>query len=113
MDGYWKTFDWEDAISRGHEIMELPWSGEMGFVDSRYVYPTTHMVAPKKDVVNCAQCHVREDSRLSNLAGFYMPGRDRFRLLDMAGWGLALAALAAVILHGLGRIFTNGRTKEE
>ena len=113
VDGYWKTFDWADAISRGHDIMGLPWSGELGFVDSSYVYPTTHMVAPKEDVVNCAQCHVREDSRLSNLAGFYMPGRDRFRLLDMAGWGLALAALAAVILHGLGRIFTNGRTKEE
>ena len=113
LDGYWKTFDWDESITRGHEIMGLPWSGELGFTDSCYVYPTTHMVAPKENVVNCSECHIRKDSRLKNLAGFYMPGRDHFWLLDMGGWGIVLAALAGMILHGLGRLFTNGRKKKE
>jgi hypothetical protein len=64
-------------------------------------------------MVNCFECHVKKGSRLANLAGFYMPGRDSFKFLDIAGWAIILASLGGVVLHALGRIFTNGRNKKE
>jgi hypothetical protein len=78
-------------------------------VDTTYVFPITHMVAPKENVVACNECHTRDDSRLANLAGFYMPGRDKFQLLDSLGWILVLGHLLGVGIHGLTRMFTNGR----
>ncbi len=111
-NGYWKTFDWQDSSKRGMEIMGLPFSGKIGFVDTEYVFPTTHMVAPAKNALTCSECHVRSGGRMKNLAGFYMPGRDSFKLLDMLGWACVLAACAGVLLHGLGRLFTNGGKKE-
>ena len=108
-DGYWETLDWQRALTKGQEALGIPYSGEFDFVDTTYVFPITHMVAPKKDVVSCQECHTRSDSRLANLAGFYMPGRDKFGLLDSVGWLLVLANLLGVVLHGLTRIFTNGR----
>ncbi|MBS3756391.1 MAG: tetrathionate reductase family octaheme c-type cytochrome [Desulfobacterales bacterium] len=112
-NGYWKTFDWQDSISRGMDIMDLPWSGELGFVETTYVFPTTHMVAPKEQALDCRACHRLKSGRLENLAGFYMPGRDRFQLLDYGAWGLAIAALAAVLLHAIGRIMASPGKKEE
>lgn len=112
VDGYWKTYDWESSITRGMKIMGLPYSGELGFVETAYVYPTTHMVAPEEDAVSCRECHARSKSRLANLSGFYMPGRDSFHLLDLGGWGSVIAAMAAVLLHALGRIFKNRIKKE-
>ncbi len=41
-----------------------------------------------------------------------MPGRDAFNLLDIGGWASAIAALAAVLLHALGRLFKNVIKKE-
>ncbi len=115
--GFWKTFDWQDANRRGMELMDLPYSGKMGFVETSYVFPTTHMVAPIEDALSCNECHRRDTGRLASLGGFYMPGRDNFPLLDFAAWGAALAALAGVCLHALGRIVMssrrNGRKKEE
>ena len=49
-----------------------------------------------------------EDSRLANLGGFYMPGRDRGQWLDILGWITVLGALAGVVLHATGRVFANG-----
>ena len=92
---------------------DLPFSGRFDFVETSYVFPTTHMVAPKDNVVNCSECHVKKGSRLANLSGFYMPGRDSFKFLDIAGWVLILGSLGGVILHALGRFFTNGIRKEE
>ena len=108
-DGYWKTLDWQQALSKGSEILDLPFSGEFDFVETSYVFPTTHMVAPKENVVGCGECHVQETSRLNNLAGFYMPGRDGAGLIDALGWIMVLGALVGVSLHGIARFFTNGK----
>jgi octaheme c-type cytochrome (tetrathionate reductase family) len=108
-DGYWKTLDWQRALSVGQKELGLPYSGEFDFVETTYVFPTTHMVAPKENVVACSECHTAKDSRLASLTGFYMPGRDKFNLLDSFGWIVVLGSLLGVVLHGLGRIFTNGR----
>lgn len=108
-DGYWTTLDWQKALTKGMEYMDLPYSGQFDFVETGFAFPITHMVAPKDNVVNCTECHVRKEGRLANLAGFYIPGRDSFKFIDIAGWGLILASLGGVVLHALGRIFTSGR----
>jgi hypothetical protein len=83
-------------------------------VKTTYVFPTTHMVAPKDNVVNCTECHIKQDSRLANITGVYMPGRDHFQILDSLVWIAILGALLGVCLHGLGRVFTtrNGRKED-
>lgn len=107
--GYWNTLDWKDALTRGMTAMNVPFSGQFDFVSSTYYFPTTHMVAPKDNVVACNECHKRDDGRLDKITGVYMPGRDRLGLLDTVGWLAVIGALVGVCLHGLGRIFTNGR----
>lgn len=110
--GYWQTLDWQKALSKGSEALGLPFSGEFDFVETTYVFPITHMVAPKENVVGCTECHVGENSRLANLAGIYMPGRDGAGLIDAFGWIMVLGTVFGVSLHGLARIFTNGKKED-
>lgn len=110
--GYWTTFDWQDSIQRGAKYLNLPFSGKIDFVKTGYVFPSTHMVAPSDEALECTQCHARSQSRLANLTGFYMPGRDRFKPIDFGGWALALLALGGVFLHAMGRVFTR-KNKED
>jgi octaheme c-type cytochrome (tetrathionate reductase family) len=112
-NGFWSTLDWQDALTRGQKAMDVPYSGTFDFVATTYYFPTTHMVAPKENVVACNECHVREQSRLADITGVYMPARDRVTGLDVLGWIAVLGALVGVALHGLGRIFTNGKHKLE
>ena len=111
--GYWTTFDWKDSIERGAKDLDLPFSGKIDFVKTGYVFPSTHMVAPREEALECNQCHIRPESRLANLTGFYMPGRDRLKPIDIAGWIIVLCSFGGIVLHTMGRIFTNGRRKEE
>jgi octaheme c-type cytochrome (tetrathionate reductase family) len=108
-DGYWKHLDWIRALEKGQRAIGVPFSGEVDFVQTTYVFPTTHMVAPKDNVVACVECHTQNESRLANIAGVYMPGRDNAGLVDSMGWFLVLGSFLGVLLHGLGRFFTNGR----
>jgi len=112
--GYWKDMNWDRALTLGNKAVGVPFSGEFDFVKTTYVYPTTHMVAPKDNVVNCTECHIQKGGRLANIAGVYMPGRDNYRLLDMLGWLAIVGAFFGVCLHGLGRVFTsrNGRKED-
>lgn len=111
-NGYWQTLDWKKALSKGSEALGLPFSGEFDFVETTYVFPTTHMVAPKENVVACTECHVGINSRLAGIYGFYMPARDNAGVIDTFGWLLTIGSLAGVCLHGLGRIFANGNGKK-
>jgi octaheme c-type cytochrome (tetrathionate reductase family) len=114
--GYWTTFDMQDALTRGQQALGVPYSGQYDFVKTTYVFPTTHMVAPKENVVACTECHDRTESRVANLAGFYMPGRDHNSWINTIGWILVLGSLLGVSLHGLGRIFSssaNGKGGKE
>ena len=103
---YWKGFNWNAAIRYGQAYLDLPYSGEYDFVETSYVFPITHMVAPKDNVLSCTQCHVKKTGRLAGLTGFYMPGRDHFAMMDWAGWMLVIGSFLGVTLHGLGRFFT-------
>ncbi len=106
---YWKGWDWNTAFVVGSEMSGTPYSGKYDFVETAYVYPTTHMVAPKESSLQCEACHVKEGGRLANLAGFYMPGRDASGVLDTLGWGAVLVSLAAVFIHAVARMVSRKR----
>ncbi len=106
---YWKKYDWNKAIQSGMDYAGVPYSGEFDFVETSYVFPTTHMVAPKENVVACSECHTATGSRLAGIAGVYMPGRDHTRPVDILGWLAVIGAVIGVALHGLTRMFTSGR----
>lgn len=112
-NAYWKTYDWEKAIAYGMEYAGLPFSNEFDFVKTSYVFPITHMVAPKSNVVACIECHTKKDGRLADLTGFYMPGRDSSSLVNSIGWIVVFISLVGVMLHGFGRIFMRKNGKKE
>ncbi len=110
-EGYWHTLDMQKALKKGMRYIDLPFSGEFSFVETSYVFPITHMVAPKEEALACSACHIKSGSRLANLAGFYMPARDNYKIIDIGGWFLVIAVLSGSFLHALGRI--SSRIKEE
>jgi octaheme c-type cytochrome (tetrathionate reductase family) len=108
-EGYWETLDWPLALEKCQAALEMPYSGQFDFVETTYIFPTTHMVPPKEKVLACNECHVKQDGRLANLAGVYLPGRDSAGMVDLMGWLVVIGSLIGVILHGLGRMFSNRR----
>lgn len=112
-NGFWTTFDWQKSFQLGADYLNLPYSGEYGFTSTSYVFPITHMVAPKENVVACNECHVRKEGRLASLSGFYMPGRDRADAVNFLGWIVVVGSLIGVALHGSGRILARKKSKPE
>jgi len=110
---YWADWDWKTALASGAAKAGTKFSGEFDFVETAYVFPITHMVAPKEKSLSCTQCHSKTDSRLANLKGFYMPGRDASKVLNYAGWGAVFASLMGVLIHALGRMFSRGNGRKE
>ena len=108
-DAYWKTYDWEKAVASGMEKAGLPFSGELEFVETSYVFPITHMVAPKEQTVACSECHTRQGGRLqkAEMRTFYMPGRDTGGPMEASAWGLVIASLLGVFIHGVVRAVTH------
>jgi hypothetical protein len=109
-DSYWGNYDFGRAIKVGMEKNNIPYSGEYDFVETYSFWPITHMVAPSEDALGCAECHSR-DGRLNDLEGFYMPGRDSFRWLDILGYLALGGALIGVLIHALLRKFFNKKTR--
>jgi hypothetical protein len=64
------------------------------------------MVAPKESALECDACHAKE-GRLNDLEGFYLPGRDSNRWLDIIGILAVLGTLVGVLGHGLLRVVSN------
>lgn len=106
-DAYWVNFDWDRAIKRGMQEAGLQYSGKYGFVSTEMSWPITHMVAPKKDALTCAQCHQPKAGvgRLDKVEGIYMPGRRANPWLDLIGWLAAAGTLIGVSIHGAIRIY--------
>jgi octaheme c-type cytochrome (tetrathionate reductase family) len=98
-DAYWGNYDFQKAIARGMSDFNKPYSGKFDFIETLSYWPITHMVAPKEQAMQCAQCHAK-NGRLEKLAGFYMPGRDRWPWLDTIGYLAILGSLAIVLIHG-------------
>jgi hypothetical protein len=102
---YWKNFDWQKAVTVGMASIGAPFSGEVDFIETKMAWPVTHMIAPKEKALACDECHSK-NGRLEGIEGVYLPSRDGNRLLDLAGWSIALIALIAVIVHAGLRIAT-------
>ena len=87
-----------------------PYSGQHDFVKTEMLWPITHMVAPAKDAVACASCHSSaKTSRLGDLPGVYLPGRDRHPWIDTLGWLAVAGALAGVLVHAAARLVNRAR----
>lgn len=97
---YWKSYRWPEAIAAGMGYAGLPYSGRHEFIQSMMHWPLAHMVAPKEQALQCADCHHPTASRLAGLGGFHLPARDRFGLLDAMGWLASLGTLGAALSHG-------------
>ena len=61
--GYWVEFDWQLAAELGALETGLPFSGSYGFTDTIMFWPTTHMVQPASEALQCSACH-SDDGRL-------------------------------------------------
>ncbi|MCD6292619.1 MAG: tetrathionate reductase family octaheme c-type cytochrome [Deltaproteobacteria bacterium] len=96
---YWADYDWERASAVGMREAGLPFSGKVDFIETEMYWPITHMVAPKEQALSCEECHSRKSGRLADLKGFYLPGRDRWNLLDRMAWIVLWLTLLGVLLH--------------
>jgi octaheme c-type cytochrome (tetrathionate reductase family) len=101
---FWKDFNWATAAKSGMQRIGLPFSGEFDFIETEMFWPVNHMVSPKDQSVGCAECHTRNNGRLKNLSGFYMPGRDRIQSVDFLGILFIGISILGVFGHGLVRI---------
>ena len=55
--GYWTTFEWASAFKLAQERLGIPFSGEYGFTETYMYWPSTHMVQPKENALQCNECH--------------------------------------------------------
>jgi len=109
--GYWREFNWIRASEEGMKLVNLPFSGKYGFAETEVYWPINHMVAPKAQTVSCIECHIRQNSRLAGLPGFYMPGRDFSRWIELLGFSIFGATLIGIVVHGGLRLYLNLKRK--
>jgi hypothetical protein len=76
--GFWTEFDWDQALELGSEVVGLDYSGQYDFAETSMFWPLSHLVAPKGNALQCADCH-SEDGRL-DWASLGYPG-------DPIEWG--------------------------
>jgi octaheme c-type cytochrome (tetrathionate reductase family) len=62
-NGFWTNFDWNNAFRLAEPITGLKYSGQYGFTETWMYWPTTHMVQPKENALQCNGCH-SPDGRL-------------------------------------------------
>lgn len=55
--GYWTTFDWVDALTKGSQVVGLEFSGQYGFAETWMYWTISHSVKPAKDALQCSACH--------------------------------------------------------
>ncbi|MDC0357962.1 tetrathionate reductase family octaheme c-type cytochrome [Oligoflexia bacterium] len=79
--GYWTTLDWSTSLKAGMEAVGLPFSGEYDFIESRFMYPVHHTIAPKEQALKCDDCHQQgggaTTGRLSGVPGIDLTKKER------------------------------------
>lgn len=58
--GFWSEFDWDQALRLGEEVTGLDYSGQYDFAETWMYWPSTHMVQPKENALQCTDCHGEE-----------------------------------------------------
>jgi hypothetical protein len=91
--------------------VNLPFSGNVSFINTEMYWPLNHMVSTKEKSVQCNECHTRDNSRLANLKDFYMPARDYNKFVDNTGIGLILVSIFGVIVHSAVRVTSRKKRK--
>jgi len=56
-NGYWTNFNWDQAFRLAVPITGLEYSGKYGFAETWMYWPTTHMVQPAENALQCTDCH--------------------------------------------------------
>ena len=102
---FWADYDWNEAIAKGMEYAGLKWSGKYGFIETVQFFTISHQVSPKEKSLKCIDCH-RKNGRLEYITGVYIPGRDKFKLIDILGWLAVFGTLVGVVIHGGIRVFS-------
>jgi hypothetical protein len=102
-DGYWKTLNWNQALTLGSEAMNKRFSGAYGFVETEMAWLASHMVPPADQSLNCADCHSKQ-GRLAGIGGIYIPGTGSAAWLDRIGVFIVLATLLGILGHGAFRL---------
>jgi octaheme c-type cytochrome (tetrathionate reductase family) len=108
---FWQDLDMDTAIALGMEFNDRPYSGTYEFYDTEVFWPVNHMVSPKEHSLKCNDCHTRNEGRLANLNGFYLPGRDYSKTATFGGKALVILTILGVIAHASLRIFIRRRKK--
>jgi octaheme c-type cytochrome (tetrathionate reductase family) len=109
---YWTNLDWDKAITTGMAAVGKQFSGKYDFVETRGMWPITHMVAPKEKAVPCQECHTRaSDGRLNAITGVYLPGRDTTPWLDLLGGLMVAGMIGGGLVHGAIRVAKQGKEK--
>jgi len=103
---YWAEYDWVKAAKAGMDYVGLPFSGKVDFIETEMFWPQNHMVAPEEKALRCDACH-SENSRLKNLEGVYLVGKDRSNFFDFIGILIILLSLVGVLIHGLIRVVSS------
>lgn len=103
---------WRISAKAGMETCGLPFSGEYDWVNTRMYWPVNHMVSPKENSLKCVDCHTRENSRLKELKGFYMPGRDYNPVVQTAGTALIFLSIFGAAIHGGARVLIHLKNRK-
>jgi octaheme c-type cytochrome (tetrathionate reductase family) len=59
-DGYWNTYDWDQASRLGMASLNLAYSGKFDFIETEMYWPINHMVVSAKNALRCTACHSKE-----------------------------------------------------
>jgi len=97
---YKTGLDWNLSAQVGMKEAGLPYSGKYEPIETEMYWRINHMVAESDKALTCKECHSR-NGRLKNLAGFYMPGRDRSILFDIIGVLMISFSVMGVAVHAL------------
>ncbi|MDT3697347.1 MAG: tetrathionate reductase family octaheme c-type cytochrome [Ignavibacterium sp.] len=108
----WIDFDWHSAADEGMKEANLPFSGQISFINTEMYWPVNHMVSVKENTLDCNSCHTRENSRLAGLKDFYMPGRDYSNIVEVGGVWMLILTLIGVLAHASVRIVIAIRSKK-
>ncbi|MCZ7611624.1 MAG: tetrathionate reductase family octaheme c-type cytochrome [Ignavibacterium sp.] len=108
----WIDFDWHSAAVEGMKEANLPFSGQIAFINTEMYWPVNHMVSVKENTLDCNGCHTRENSRLAGLNDFYMPGRDYSNIVEVGGVWMLILTLLGVLAHASVRIFVAVKSKK-